>query len=437
MQQGVSVPGAPAEPVSEDCLTLNVWTPAQRRGNRLPVMVWIPGGGFTQQSASMPLYWGDHLARRDVVVITINYRVGVFGFLAHPDLTREDPRRTSGNYGLWDIVEALRFVRRNARAFGGDEDRITIWGQSAGAMLVSMLMASPPAEGLFHRAIAQSGGFFAPPEATTAPETWRLAGAEQQGARFVAAAGSGSLMGLRDVAAADVLQGAARMSWHPIIDGVVLPEEPFTVFSAGKQARIPLLLGANADEGRSFIAGQTITPDSFVDAIVKRFGERLRNVAAQFLAIYPASNADDARRTRAMFEGALRFGWDMWRWARLHHARGLPVYYYRFGERDSPTADAGHWAELPFVFGRPVSDGVLPDTDLRLAQTMGEYWTNFARSGDPNSRRLPNWPRYLPERTGLVMHFTDAPGARPLSDVRGLEALDKFFASLRTSDALR
>ena len=242
-------------------------------------------------------------------------------------------------------------------------------------------------------------------------------------------------MGLRDVAAADVLQAAARMSWHPIVDGVVLPEEPFTVFSAGKQARIPLLLGANADEGRSFIAGQTFTPDSFVDAIVKRFGERLRNVAAQFLALYPATNAEDARRTRAIFEGDLRFGWDMWTWARLHQARGMPVYYYRFGERDSSTADAGHWAELPFVFGRRVTDAALPDRDLRLAQTIGDYWTNFARSGDPNSRRLPNWPRYVPERTALVMHFSDAPDARPLADIRGLGVLDRFFTSLRTSGA--
>ena len=435
MQQGVSVPGAPAETVSEDCLTLSVWTPAQQPRDRLPVMVWIPGGGFTQQSASMPLYWGDHLARRDVVIITINYRVGVFGFLAHPDLTTEDPRRTSGNYGLWDIVEALRFINRNARAFGGDPDRISIWGQSAGAMLVSMLMVSPPAEGLFHRAIAQSGGLFAPPEATTAPDTWRLAGAEQQGTRFATAVGDGSVKGLRGVAAAEVLQAAARMSWHPIVDGVILPEEPFTVFSSGKQLRVPLLLGTNADEGRSFVGAQTVTPDLFVESIVRRFGERLRTVAGQFLSLYPATSAEDAHRTRAIFEGDLRFGWDMWTWARLHAARGVPVYYYRFEGADGSTANAGHWAELPLVFGRGVTGDVLPDRDLRLAQTIGEYWTNFARSGDPNGGRLPQWPRYVPKQTGLVMHLTAAPEARPLQDTKGLQLLDEFFASLRMSGA--
>ena len=162
MQTGVSVPGAAPEPVSEDCLTLNVWTPAAARG-RLPVMVWIPGGGFTQESASMPLYWGDVLTRRGVIVVTINYRVGVFGFLAHPDLSRESRFGTSGNYGLLDQIAALEWVKRNIGAFGGDAGRVTIWGQSAGAMAVTMLTTSPLSKGLMHRAIGQSGGFFTPP----------------------------------------------------------------------------------------------------------------------------------------------------------------------------------------------------------------------------------------------------------------------------------
>src|SRR5580700_9367745 len=170
MQRGVSVPGSAAEPVSEDCLTLSLWTPAKSRDERLPVMVWIPGGGFTQESASIPLYWGAALARRGVIVVTINYRVGLLGFLAHPELTRESGHHTSGNYGLLDQIAALGWIKRNITAFGGDPERVTIWGQSAGSMSVSLLMASPLAHGLYQRAIGESGAYFVPPAATGSNE---------------------------------------------------------------------------------------------------------------------------------------------------------------------------------------------------------------------------------------------------------------------------
>jgi para-nitrobenzyl esterase len=170
MQRGVSVPGSAAEPVSEDCLTLSIWTPAKSRDERLPVMVWIPGGGFTQESGSIPLYWGDKLARRRVIVVTINYRVGLLGFLSHPELTRESGRHSSGNYGLLDQIAALAWIKRNVGTFGGDPERVTVWGQSAGSMSVSPLMACPLARGLFQRAIGESGAWLVPPGATRFPE---------------------------------------------------------------------------------------------------------------------------------------------------------------------------------------------------------------------------------------------------------------------------
>ncbi len=255
MQTGVSVPGAPLEPVSEDCLTLSIWIPAKSRGQKLPVMVWIPGGGFTQESASMPLYWGDALATRGVIVVTINYRVGLLGFLAHPELSRESGHHASGNYGLLDQIAALAWIKRNIAAFGGDPERVTIWGQSAGSMSVSLLMASPLARGLFQRAIGESGGFFVPPAATGSAEGLFLKGAEEQGVKLAADLGATSLEALRKLEPERFLKDGIAGTTHPIIDGYVLPEEPYTVFAAGRQNDVPILIGSNADEGRPMMAG--------------------------------------------------------------------------------------------------------------------------------------------------------------------------------------
>jgi para-nitrobenzyl esterase len=200
MQKGISVPGAESEPVREDCLTLSIWTPAKSREQTLPVMMWIPGGGFTQESGSIPLYWGDSLARRGVIVVTINYRVGLLGFLAHPELTRESGHHTSGNYGLLDQIAALAWIKRNIAAFGGDPDRVTIWGQSAGSMSVSLLMASPLAQGLYQRAIGESGAYFVPPAATGSNEKKLfLKGAEEQGVSLASDLGAMSLVALRKI----------------------------------------------------------------------------------------------------------------------------------------------------------------------------------------------------------------------------------------------
>src|SRR6202162_644200 len=272
MQSGASVPGAAEESVSEDCLTLSIWTPAKARNEKLPVMGWIPGGGFTQESASMPLYWGAGLAKRGVIGVTLNYRVGVFGFLAHPELTRESPNHSSGDYALLDQIAALAWIQRNIAGFGGDSGRVTIWGQSAGSVSANILMASPLAHGLFQRAIGESGGFFIPPAATGSTAGWFLAGAEQQGVKFAEAAGNPSgtsIEALRKLPAEVILKSNDAGTTHPIMGGYVLPEEPYFVFTAGRQNDVPLLVGSNADEARPLIAGKDIKLASFGEDVGK------------------------------------------------------------------------------------------------------------------------------------------------------------------------
>ena len=256
MQEGRYPEDAPPERSSEDCLYLNVWAP--RGARKLPVMVWIYGGALRNGSASTPLYSGDHLARHDVIVVTFNYRLGVFGFLAHPDLTRESPTHSSGSYGLEDQIAALHWVKRNVAAFGGDPARVTVFGQSSGAISISVLAASPLATGLFQRAIAQSGGLFEPMQLL--PEL-SLSGAEQVGLKFATDAGAADIASLRAKPAADLLKRSFRQNL--IVDGHVLPRPPYETFLNGEQNDIAVLVGANRDEGELFMRGHTVTAANF------------------------------------------------------------------------------------------------------------------------------------------------------------------------------
>src|SRR3990167_3982055 len=239
-------PGGPQEPTSEDCLTLNVWAPATQGAGKLPVMVWIHGGGLISGSGSLPQYAGDQLAARGVVVVTINYRLGVLGFLAHPELNRESPHGGSGNYGLLDQIAALKWVNRNIAAFGGDPDQVTIFGQSSGSFSVSMLVSSPLATGLFRRAIGQSGAVFEPVELDP---LFTPNGAAEAGARFASKAGAKSLADLRRIPVASLLKYRFNPQFN--IDGYVLPVSPHDAYAEGKQNNVDLLVGANAKIGRA------------------------------------------------------------------------------------------------------------------------------------------------------------------------------------------
>lgn len=432
MQRGVSMPGETPPEISEDCLYLNVWTPAAGANAKLPVLVWIYGGGWQNGSASMPLYWGDALAKRGVVVVTIAYRVGAFGFLAHPELSRESAHHSSGNFALLDQIAALRWVQKNIAAFGGDPARVTIAGQSAGSMAVSILMASPQARGLFARAIGQSGGFFEPVQ--IAPG-YLLANAERNGEAFATSLGARSLAELRALSAEKILDGKLPSGAHPVIEPYVLPETPYDAFAAGRASDVPLLLGANADEARALVDVSNVKAATFEADIMKAFGP----LPPQLFASYPHTTDDEARRARLDFESDLRFRWDMWAWARLHasHAKS-GVYFYRFDHAppfptNSPRANwgASHFAELWYVFDHLDQEPwSWTPADRRLAQTIATYWTNFIKAGDPNSAGVPTWPR-LASPSGPSQTLADPISTRDIADRQRLEVFDAVYGSLR------
>ena len=443
MSTGVSVPGAAIEAVSEDCLSLSIWTPVKSPQQKFPVMVWIPGGGFTQESASIPLYWGDSLARRGVIVVTVNYRVGMLGFLSHPELTRESPNHSSGNYGLLDQIAALKWIKRNIAAFGGDPSRVTIWGQSAGSMSVSLLLASPPACGLFQRAIGESGAYFVPPAATYSAKELFLKGAEQQGVRLASDLGAASLAALRKLPPEEFLKNGLAGTMHPIIDGYAVPEEPYSAFVAGRQNDVPTLIGSNSNEGNSMIAGVNVKLATFAQDIGNAFGGSVvvRDLAAEYLTYHPATTDQEARESRANFERDLRYGWDMWTWARLQATTGrTKVFSYYFAHsppypQGSPFAGwgAGHWAELNYVFDHLNQEPwAWSESDRALANLMTNYWTNFAKTGDPNGDGAPVWPNFTTEGE-RVLHFDASATVGGVSNLDQLRRLDLRYSGLRTA----
>lgn len=393
-------------PVSEDCLYLNVWTGAAP-GARRPVFVYIYGGAFTSGSSDVPVYDGARLASRGLVVVTINYRVGALGFLAHPELTAESPEHASGNYGLLDQVAALRWVRDDIAAFGGDPARVTIAGQSAGAMSVFLLTASPLARGLFQRAVIESGpgGLAAMGIASARGMARPRADAEREGVTFAQAAGAPTLAQLRALPASAFVPtpGGARARFGPIVDGLFLTEDPADVFAAGRQNDVATLTGLNADEGSAFPGYGKTTAAAFRAQAQQRWGDR----APRFLAAYPAASDEEAGRAAvqsardAGVAGVTRLLLERARTART------PAFAYYFDRAipwpEHPEFGAFHTAEVPYVFG---TLDVLPrpwtDVDRRLSETMMGYWVNFATHGDPNGPGLPAWPVFRPGQPALL-----------------------------------
>jgi para-nitrobenzyl esterase len=432
LQKGVSMPGETPPTVSEDCLYLNVWTPAGKPTGHLPVIVWIHGGGYSNGSASMPLYWGDRLARKGVIVVTIAYRLGPLGYLAHPELTQESAHHSSGNYGLMDQVAALEWIQRNIGAFGGDPKRVTLAGQSAGSMAVSMLMTSPRAKGLFQRAIGESGGLFEPLE--LAPGYW-LANAEHDGQKYMASLGVASLQELRRIPAADLLGGTANAITHPVIEPYVLPLSPYDAFTSGRQNDVALLIGSNAAEARALADVTNVKASTFATDIEHTFGW----LPVTIIEAYPHTTDVQARQARLDLERDLRFGWDMWAWARLQASTGKSaVYYYSF--RQSPPFPVGspyegwgpsHFAELWYVFDH--LDQVQwrwSHADRKLAEAMSDYWVNFARSGNPNGAGLPTWRAFAGEN-GRVQYLGDPIAAGDVPNIEHMRVFDAVYASVR------
>lgn len=415
----------PSRPVSEDCLYLNVWTPSLT-GN-LPVIVWLHGGALTRGSAALDLYDGGNLARKGVVVVSINYRLGVFGFFAHPDLIAESDHASAGNYGLLDQIEALRWVRGNISAFGGDPDNVTLLGQSAGAWSISVLSASPLARGLFHKAIAHSGG-----RLDRRPE---LGQAAEAGVDLARATGKKSVAKLRKLPALELLAAAdkAHFQTHDIVDGWLLPKQPYDIFAAGEQHAVPTLLGYNEDEGTTLKVEALVPPNEFMyRANVRRlYGDH----ADDYLEVYPSTNL-----TRSCLDGFRDYwcGWQAITWARMTHAAGQNAYVYRFahsppGKRRKELR-AYHGGELAYVFnnvhlfGRKASVA-----DFGLAEIMSSFWASFAATAVPAVKGENIWPTFASGRQ-LYMLFEDGRAivfADLFEDRR--ELWDRIMATLRSA----
>lgn len=423
--------------VGEDCLYLNIWTPAKSPEERLPVLVWIYGGGFSFGSTSAPVHDGKFLARKGVVLVSINYRVGPLGFLAHPELSAESPQHVSGNYGIQDQIAGLRWVRRNIAAFGGDPDKVTIFGESAGGISVSMLCASPEAKGLFRGAISQSGGSFGPSRPTTYPgeNMRRLREAEQAGLAFAAKAGVSSLAELRKLPPEKLPAGWGSGSAWPIVDGWVIPDDQHKLYEAGRYNDVAVLIGYNSDEGLSFAHEKT--PEAYVASTRLRYGP----FADKLLAAYPAGVDRVPKTARDLMRDAA-FGWQTWSWARLQSRTGkAKVFLYYFDQHperrpDSPEADHGtpHGVDVPYVFQTlNRADPKLSAGDLAVSELLSSYWTNFAKFGDPNGGTLPQWPRFS-EADPRVMHFHDKAFVGGVPSAQALEVLDSYFAWRRTPE---
>jgi para-nitrobenzyl esterase len=423
--------------VSEDCLYLNIWTPAKAATDKVPVLVWIYGGGFSFGSTSTPVHNGEHLARKGVVLVTINYRVGPLGFLAHPELSAESPHHVSGNFGLLDQIAALRWVKRNIAAFGGDPDKVTIFGESAGGISVSMLCASPEAKGLFRGAISQSGGSFGPSRPTTYPgENMKpLTEAEQAGVAFSKRAGATSIAELRKIAPGKLPPGWGSGSAWPIIDGWVVPDDQYKLYEAGKYNDVAILVGYNSDEGLSFPAGKS--PAEYAANAHKRYGP----FADRLLEAYPSST-DSLPKTSRDLSRDSAFGWHTWSWANLQVRTGKSrVYFYNFDQHPkhaatSPDADHGmaHGMDVPYVFQTlDPEDARLTAGDRAISETVSTYWANFAKNGDPNGPGVPEWPTYSGPK-GQVMYFHDVASLGPVPSAPSLEVLDTYFTWRRTPE---
>jgi para-nitrobenzyl esterase len=442
--------------MSEDCLYLNVWTPAKSDSERLPVLVYIFGGGFQNGDGSEPRYDGESMAGRGMVSISVNYRTNIFGFFVHPELTKESLHNAAGNYGLLDQVAALGWVQRNIAAFGGDPKHVTIAGESAGSISVSALMASPLSKNLMAAAIGESGAAFSslPPQP--------LAGAEQKGVKFAAAAGVNTLAALRAMTA-EQIQDAARtqgVRFSTAMDGYFLSKSLTEIFEAGEQAQVPLLEGSNTQEqpARSVLGSGDPTPETLANAITKFYGDKAEPV----LKVYAASTTDEVYEAATHLASARFISYGTWKWAELQmKTGGKPVYRYlyarprpaylgmpgeslpaaaaaRGGNGDSeasaqqtaPPLGAAHSAEIQYAMGNLDLDKryTWEPADYEVSKTMQAYFVNFIKTFNPNGSGLPTWPAYRADDRYQVMRIDVKSQAEPEGDRERYLALEATTA---------
>jgi len=424
--------------MSEDCLYLNVWTPTVSSHGRVPVLLYIYGGGFVGGDGSELRYDGESLARRGIVVVTLNYRLGVFGFLAHPGLTRESPHHASGNYGLLDQVAALAWVRRNIAAFGGDPRRITIGGESAGSISVCALMASPLSRGMIAGAIGESGGMIYP---TFAPVPLDLA--ERHGEAFAQHVGAGSLEALRALPAESLLKASDRVRFPAVVDGWFLPRTPAEIFAAGRQARVPLLVGWNSQEGfwRDLLGTRAPTPQTWETVMDSLYGAD----SAEALRLFPGATPQQVMESGTLLAGARWIAYSTWKWAELAgHTGRRPVYRYRFvhprpatraPSPSAPPPGAVHSAEIEYALGNLATNRVYAwdAADESASAALETYFADFVKTGDPNGPGLPRWPAAYAGDTVRAMILDVLPHAEISAQEDAFRFLDRIYRSSTSS----
>ena len=423
---------------SEDCLYLNVWTRGAA-GDDLPVMVWIHGGALQIGHGHLPIYDGGALTEQGVVLVSINYRLGVMGFLAHEELSAESPRGVSGNYGLLDQIAALTWVRDNIGAFGGDPGNVTIFGESAGSWSVCHLYASSLAKGLFHRAIGQSGGCFAPHPALDA--------AEAAGASLAELVEAPDVATMRTMPAEAIYAKIEEARWASGIglvnvDGEVFVE-PAESVAAGQHNRVPVLLGSTANEGTTLFADmEAVDEATWRENVAAAWGDQAEDI----LSAYAEDAAAGPNTARQRILSDQYFAWQMRTWARQHTAHGDPAWLYHFahvpdlGGEHGTSLGAFHAAEIPYAFGNPhlgfgdEGQALEPrPSDLEVARLMSGYWTNFAKTGDPNGEGLPSWPAYA-AATDLALEISAEPTVVAELRKAKLDIMDRFYATRRPTD---
>ena len=403
---------------SEDCLSLNVWVPSNPSSKKLAVMVWIYGGGFVAGTTSEGRQDGIRLAQQGVIVVSMNYRLNIFGFLVHPELAKESGHGSAGNYGLMDQLLALHWVHDNIAAFGGDPGNVTIFGESAGSFSVSAQMASPLAKGMFNKAIGESGAAFS----RSGLSFESVASREEKDTKLVKEKlGVSTLAELRALPAQKLLDifgkaGPDAFDFGPNIDGYFLPEPPSAIFAAGKQNDVPLLAGWNKDEGSYELGSDKPTAESMKAMAEKEFGGK----APEFLKLYPTDTPEKTMRSATDYAGDTFIAFSTWAWIEAQGKTGKHVIYrYRFdmappsSDPKAPRMGAYHSAEIEYVFGQLDSKAGVPwrSEDRALSEQMMKYWCNFAKNGDPNGPGLPKWPKYVSTDGWPVMFLTDKPEA--------------------------
>lgn len=406
----------PKEPISEDCLYLNVWTGAASPKEKRPVLVWIYGGGFASGGTGCAIYDGEAMAKKGIIVVSVNYRVGIFGFFAHPELTKESPNHASGNYGILDQIAGLKWVQKNIAAFGGDPNNVTVAGQSAGSMSVNCLVASPLCKGLFKHAIAESGASFV---SSPIRGTATLQMAEADGAKL------GALADLRDMPAADLMKKQTGFR-SPIVDGYSMPQSIAETFAQGKQNDVDLLTGWNEDDGVIF--GKPQTAAEYKAQAEKQYGAD----AETYLQYYPASTDEEAAASQGKVSRDMIFGVQNYTWANVQaNNTKHKVYLYHFTRKLPATGEyvkygAFHTGEVAYAYDNLdfVKRCPWQPVDRQLAKEMSGYWANFVKTGNPNGAGLPEWPAYnTSNNTTMILGETVEPKPLP-----GKAALDFLLA---------